>query len=247
MEKNEQELRRYLLKRLEDYCRGRLCSECDVRENCLSDDGRLGSQLPTSKLQELYCAMYPDMKGVLQMEKNEQVKIKVKTVEEMGEELRKACYHTSCRQCPLIDYTCSSLFDGSAGDDIVVKAYHERFSSPVVDFLHEETGRQLLEEVSNNQQAKADYGKPIFTWVPPAIIRAIERVRAFGNKKYHDPDNWRNVSPQRYWQAYLRHTIAAWWDFRKKDKESGLRHIDHCACNLAFIMQFLEEEEEANG
>lgn len=94
------------------------------------------------------------------------------------------------------------------------------------------------------QRAKADAGKPIFTWVPPAIIRAIERVRAFGNKKYHDPDNWRNVSPDRYWQAYLRHTIAAWWDFRKKDKESGLRHIDHCACNLAFIMQFLEEEDE---
>lgn len=100
------------------------------------------------------------------------------------------------------------------------------------------------EIIFGDQKAKTDAGKPIFTWVPPAIIQAIERVRAFGNKKYHDPDNWRNVSPDRYWQAYLRHTIAAWWDFRKKDKESGLRHIDHCACNLAFIMQFLDEEDD---
>lgn len=59
MEKNEQELRRYLLKRLEDYCRGRLCSECDIQETCFNNGPVSG--LPTSKLQELYCAMYPDM------------------------------------------------------------------------------------------------------------------------------------------------------------------------------------------
>ena len=95
------------------------------------------------------------------MEKNEQVKIKVKTVEEMGNELRKACNGTSCNQCPLIDYDydCDSLFDASADKDTVVKAYHERFSSPIVEYLHEEVARQLQEEFNSDKRAKADYGK----------------------------------------------------------------------------------------
>lgn len=176
MEANEQELRRYLFKRIRDYCYSKKgCDNCDVQETCLRV-GLLNANVPISKMLELYYAMYPDMKP-----KN---------------------------------------------------------PTTVVEY------ERAKEIIFGDQQAKADAGKPIFTWVPPAIIRAIERVRAFGNKKYHDPDNWRNVSPERYWQAYLRHTIAAWWNFRKKDKESGLRHIDHCACNLAFIMQFLEEEED---
>ncbi len=63
MEKNEQELRRYLRKRIDDYCRGKLCNECDVRETCYSGCP-LSSELSTSKLQEIYCAMYPDMKSM---------------------------------------------------------------------------------------------------------------------------------------------------------------------------------------
>ena len=53
MEANEQELRRYLLKRIDDYCCGEMCGDCDIREK---------SELPTSKLLELYFAAYPDMK-----------------------------------------------------------------------------------------------------------------------------------------------------------------------------------------
>lgn len=97
-----------------------------------------------------------------------------------------------------------------------------------------------------NQTAKSDNGKPTLSWVPPAIIRAVERVRAFGNRKYHDPNNWRQVEPQRYWEAFLRHTLAAWWNYRKRDPESGLMHIEHCACNLAFLLQFIEEENDDN-
>lgn len=61
MEKNEQELRIYLRKRIDEYCRGKLCNECDVRETCYSGCP-LDFELPTSKLQEIYCAMYPEMK-----------------------------------------------------------------------------------------------------------------------------------------------------------------------------------------
>ena len=93
----------------------------------------------------------------------------------------------------------------------------------------------------NNQSAKADAGKPQYTLVPPAIIRAVERVRAYGNEKYHDPENWKQVEPERFWEAALRHVLAAWDDPYRKDPESGLMHIEHAACNLAFLLQFSEK------
>ena len=55
------------------------------------------------------------------------------------------------------------------------------------------------------------------------------------------------MEPQRYWEAALRHTLAAWMDYRKRDRESGLMHIEHIACNLAFLLQFLEEEEHVDS
>ena len=96
----------------------------------------------------------------------------------------------------------------------------------------------------NNQTAKSDAGKPTYTLVPPAILDGIEAVRAYGNRKYHDPDNWRQVEPQRYWEACLRHARAAWNDYTAKDPESGLLHIEHMACNLAFLLQFISEDIE---
>lgn len=71
-----------------------------------------------------------------------------------------------------------------------------------------------------------------------------ESVRSYGNKKYHDPNNWRNVSIERYWEATLRHIFAAWNNVRAVDPESGLKHISHASCNLAFILQMLKDMDE---
>ena len=99
------------------------------------------------------------------------------------------------------------------------------------------------EDEPDDQTAKADNGKPKLTLVPRAIIYAIAWVRMYGCEKYKDPDNWKKVSAQRYWEAVLRHTLAAWWNFRAKDQESGLMHIEHIACNLAFIIEIIKGEE----
>lgn len=47
----------------------------------------------------------------------------------------------------------------------------------------------------NDQTAKADDGKLQLTLVPRRIIRAIAVIRMFGNQKYGDPENWRQVDP----------------------------------------------------
>lgn len=91
--------------------------------------------------------------------------------------------------------------------------------------------------------AKADGGKPILSLVPKEIIYEIEKVRSFGVKKYKDPDNWKRVELERYHEALLRHTLAVWNDIQAKDKESGLLHLSHIACNVAFLLEMLKNEE----
>ena len=86
-------------------------------------------------------------------------------------------------------------------------------------------------------EAKSDSGKPHPSYVPPAIIRSVMAVREYGNRKYHDPQNWRTVEPERYHEAMLRHILAAWEDPYSVDPESGLMHIEHAACNIAFLLQ----------
>ena len=61
MEKDEQKLRDYLLRRVRDYCCVRLCKDCDVQETC-SSVGLINVTSPVNKMLELYFAMYPDMK-----------------------------------------------------------------------------------------------------------------------------------------------------------------------------------------
>lgn len=95
-----------------------------------------------------------------------------------------------------------------------------------------------------NQQAKADQGKPCPSLCPVSLIDAVTAVRMFGLKKYRDPDNWKQVEPDRYHQALLRHILAAWNDPYKRDPESGLLHLAHAACNIAFLLEMKKEENK---
>ena len=104
-------------------------------------------------------------------------------------------------------------------------------------------------EISTNaqggqQEAKADHGKPHPSYVPVALIEGVMAVREYGNQKYHDPDNWKQVEPERYHQAMLRHILAAWNDPYKRDPESGLFHIQHVACNIAFLLELYKEDHQ---
>lgn len=88
-----------------------------------------------------------------------------------------------------------------------------------------------------NQKVKADAGKLRLTLVPTKIIEAIARVRMYGTNKYHDPDNWKEVETERYKDAAFRHFIAYLRDPNGVDDESGLSHLDHLACNIAFLCE----------
>lgn len=91
--------------------------------------------------------------------------------------------------------------------------------------------------VENSQTAKADAGKLQLTLVPRQIIRDIAVIRMYGNQKYHDPENWRQVSAERYRDAAFRHFLAYLDDPNGTDEESGFPHLWHLACNIAFLCE----------
>ena len=91
----------------------------------------------------------------------------------------------------------------------------------------------------NDQTVKADDGKLRLTLVPTELIRAVARIRMYGNEKYPEggPDNWKQVEPERYRDAMFRHMMEYLDDPDGVDAESGLPHLWHLACNVAFLCE----------
>ncbi|NMA23550.1 MAG: hypothetical protein GX938_08625 [Spirochaetales bacterium] len=101
-----------------------------------------------------------------------------------------------------------------------------------------------------NQKAKADKGKPRLSLVPSEIIRCIAAIREYGQEKYGEQaDHWDEVEIERYRDAAYRHLLN-YIDNPDKgiDKESGLPHLWHLACNVAFLCELEKRrEDEKNG
>ena len=93
----------------------------------------------------------------------------------------------------------------------------------------------------NDQKAKADAGKLQPSLVPTQIVWDVAEVRAYGNRKYGDPDNWKTVELQRYIDALYRHFLRFMENPLGKDEESGIPHYKHMACNMAFICDMMKE------
>lgn len=97
------------------------------------------------------------------------------------------------------------------------------------------------------ENAKYDQGKNRLDLVFPSIIEELGFIRTYGVNKYKDPENWKRIdnAKTRYTAAAMRH-FEAWRKGEKFDPESGLRHLSHCACNLAFLIELerMEEKEE---
>lgn len=99
-----------------------------------------------------------------------------------------------------------------------------------------------------DQTAKADAGKPRLTLVPRSIIWDIAAIREYGTSKYKDPNNWKRVEIDRYKDAAYRHFLAYLDDANSVDEESGLPHLWHLACNIAFLCELEDKiRRHTNG
>lgn len=139
------------------------------------------------------------------------------TIEDKRNWLAELCKNQpSCLDCPLCGdcRSTASVEWLELPDDITEKAYAKASSA-----------------------AKYDQGKPRISLVPTQIIRDIAAVREYGTNKYGSAENWKNVEEQRYIDALLRHTLAYMDDPHGTDAESGLPHLSHIACNVAFLCE----------
>lgn len=83
---------------------------------------------------------------------------------------------------------------------------------------------------------KHDGGKPRLDLVPPEIIEAVGTVMTHGAEKYGEA-SYRKVEPKRYRAALMRHICKWLKDPHGKDEDSGLPHLWHIACNVAFLLE----------
>lgn len=90
---------------------------------------------------------------------------------------------------------------------------------------------------------KHDGGKPRLSLVPPILIRAVGTVMTHGAEKYGE-GNWRSVEPKRYRDALARHYCDYMEDPYGVDKHSGLPHLWHIACNVAFLIVLDKEKTD---
>ena len=79
--------------------------------------------------------------------------------------------------------------------------------------------------------------------VSPYLIEAVGTVRTYGTEKYGSDSNWREVEPERYKDALMRHWVEYLKNPESRDTESGLLHIDHVACNVNFLVEVAHAQD----
>ena len=86
---------------------------------------------------------------------------------------------------------------------------------------------------------KFDDTKPRMDLVPVSAIRALADVLTMGAKK-HGERNWeKGLVWGEVYGAAMRH-ILAWWHGEDLDAESGLCHLKHALCRIAFLIEYVE-------
>lgn len=142
------------------------------------------------------------------------------------------CMENQCSTCP--------LYYGNQSAERYCSVYVHNNPTEAARLM----GYEIIEdEQADTQEAKADSGKPRPSLVHPALIDGVMRIREFGTARYGDPNNWRKVDADRYHDALLRHILAMWEDWGAVDPDSGMPHLWHVACNIAFLMQYMEDEK----
>lgn len=113
-------------------------------------------------------------------------------------------------------------------------------------------GRGLVGMMQNNKNdtgkpilgRKHGEGKPVISKVPTRIIYEMEKVLSYGFNKYENIENWRHVEPDLFKESLLRHILKIWENgIDAVDPESGMLHLSHAACNIAFILELMDKPE----
>jgi hypothetical protein len=88
---------------------------------------------------------------------------------------------------------------------------------------------------------KDDQEKLPYHLLPPELMEGVATVLQFGARKYA-PRNWElGMSWSRPFSALMRH-MWAWWRGEKADPETGMSHLWHAGCCLAFLIAYEQRQ-----
>lgn len=97
--------------------------------------------------------------------------------------------------------------------------------------------------MSDTAGVKFDAGKPPLSLIPKSALDQEALVLGFGAAKY-GRNNWRKgIAWSRLIDATLRH-ITAFNEGEDFDPETGLSHLAHARCGLAFLIEYSETHKE---
>lgn len=88
-----------------------------------------------------------------------------------------------------------------------------------------------------------DTGKVRMELLPPLPLEGTAAVLAFGAKKYGEHNWMKGMKWSRAIGSLLRH-LYLFIGGEELDKESGLPHIDHVACNAMFLQQYYRKNKD---
>jgi len=95
----------------------------------------------------------------------------------------------------------------------------------------------ILQPSPYSEGRKDDQQKIRTDLYPPASYLSTCRGLTYGANKY-EAWNWaKGIKYMRVYGALLRH-LFAWVCGEKVDPESGLHHLDHAGCCLAFLQHY---------
>lgn len=88
---------------------------------------------------------------------------------------------------------------------------------------------------------KHDGDKVRLDLLPPELVEGVGAVLTFGAHKY-GARNWeKGMRWGRPFAALLRH-LWAWWRGEEKDPETGMSHLWHAGCCLAFLIAYEQRQ-----
>lgn len=97
----------------------------------------------------------------------------------------------------------------------------------------------FIDSIDLRHGIKYDQEKSRVDLIDSDFLEELGMVLKFGSEKY-GPDNWRGgIKIRRIIGAALRHLYAIMRN-EDYDKESGLRHVAHLACNVMFLAVMLK-------
>lgn len=89
-------------------------------------------------------------------------------------------------------------------------------------------------------------GKIRLDLVPPSAIIALAEVMTAGAKKYAE-NNWRAGMDWNICYASCMRHLLKWQAGEDLDSETGLNHLKHALCNIAFLVEYLEAYPEKDN